>query len=131
MNRVVELLQQGITFYIATLDGDQPRVRPFGAVSDIDGKIYLATNNTKAVYRQLLKNPKIEICTALPDMRWIRVTAEAVADDSRAIKEKMLSLNPALTSMYSVDDGIFVTILLERGTAKVESFGGLEETIDF
>lgn len=131
MNRVVEFLQQSATFYVATADGDQPRVRPFGAVANIDGRICLATSNRKAVYRQLLKNPKIEISATHPDQRWIRVTAEAAVDDSLATKEKMLALNPILTTMYSIDDGIFITVVLKNGTARVESFSGVEEMIEF
>lgn len=131
MERIVKFLQECGIFYVATADGAQPRVRPFGAISIIGGNMVLATNNTKAVYRQLTENPKIEISATLPDMRWIRVTAETVLDDSFETKEQMLALNPVLTRMYRVDDGIFTTIRLTGGTAKLEAFGKAPEIITF
>jgi len=124
MNKAVEFLKTCQTFYIATAEGDQPRVRAFGAVAEINGKVCLATNNTKAVYRQMTENPKIEICGVAPDGKWIRITGKAVADDSRDVKAKMLEINPMLKTMYSLDDGIFAVVYLTDAAAKIESFAG-------
>ena len=131
MERIVAFLQQCGIFYVATAEGAQPRVRPFGVISIIGGNMVLATNNTKAVYRQLVQNPNIEISATLPDRRWIRVTAKTVVDDTLETKAQMLALNPILTRLYQADDGIFTTIRLTGGTAKIESYGGTAEIIPF
>ena len=130
MNKAVEYLKKSGTFFLATNDGDQPKVRAFGAVADIDGKLYLATNNKKAVYQQMMANPKVEICGMLPESNWIRLSAEAVADDTRESKSKMLEANPILTSMYNLDDGIFALVYLKNIKAKVESFMGEIESFE-
>ena len=130
MNKAVEYLKKCGTFFIATTEGDMPRVRAFGAVADIDGKLYLATNNKQAVYQQMMANPKMEICGMLPDNNWIRLQGEAVADDTRESKTKMLEANPILTSMYNLDDGIFALVYLKNIKAKVESFMGEIETFE-
>ena len=130
MNKAVDYLKKCGTFYLATVDGDQPRVRAFGAVAEIDGKLYMATNNKKAVYHQMMKNPKVEICAMTPDNHWIRMQAEAVADDSKDSKAKMLAANPVLTSMYNLDDGIFAVVYLKNIKAKVESFVGEIESFE-
>ena len=92
MKEVLEFLQKAGTFYVATVDGDQPRVRPFGAVCEFEGKLYLVTNNTKDVYRQMLANPKIEI-SGMADNKWIRLSAEVVRDDRREARKAMLDTN--------------------------------------
>ena len=130
MNKAVEYLKKCGTFYVATVDGDQPRVRAFGAVAEIDGKLYLATNNKKAVYKQMMQNPKVEICAMTPENNWIRLQGEAVADDTRESKAKMLAINPILTSMYNLDDGIFAIVYLKNVKAKVESFVGEIESFE-
>ena len=130
MNKAVEYLKKCGTFFVATVDGDQPKVRAFGAVAEIDGKLYMATNNKKAVYQQMMKNPKVEICGMLPESNWIRLQGEAVADNTRETKVKMLELNPILTSMYNIDDGIFAVVYLRNIKAKVESFTGAVESFE-
>jgi len=130
MNKAVEYLKKCGTFFVATVDGDQPKVRAFGAVAEIDGKLYMATNNKKAVYQQMMKNPKVEICGMLPESNWIRLQGEAVADNTRETKVKMLELNPILTSMYNIDDGIFAVVYLKNIKAKVESFTGAVESFE-
>jgi uncharacterized pyridoxamine 5'-phosphate oxidase family protein len=130
MNKAVDYLKKCGTFYIATVEGDQPRVRAFGAVAEIDDKLYLATNNKKAVYHQMMENPKVEICAMTPENNWIRIQAEAVADDTREAKSKMLAANPVLTSMYNLDDGIFALVYLKNIKAKVESFVGEIESFE-
>ena len=130
MNKAVDYLKKCGTFYVATVDGDQPRVRAFGAVAEIDGKLYLATNNKKAVYKQMMQNPKVEICAMTPENNWIRLQGEAVADDTRESKAKMLAINPILTSMYNLDDGIFAIVYLKNVKAKVESFVGEIESFE-
>lgn len=121
METVLKFLQDAQVFYIATVDGDQPRVRPFGAIANINGKLCTCTNITKNVYKQMAANPKIEI-SAMAEGKWIRLTATAVADDSVEAKTAMLEACPSLKNMYSADDGIFVVIAITDATAQICSF---------
>ena len=114
MNRIVEELKKAGVFYIATVEGDQPRVRPFGAVSEIDGCAYICTNNTKPVYQQLQANPKTEISAMLPRGEWLRICGTLVRDDRDEAREAMLKDNPSLGAMYHVGDGIFEVLRLEN-----------------
>lgn len=123
MNPIVEALRDAGVFYVATVEGDQPRVRPFGAVMEYEGRVYFCTNNQKHVYRQLTANPKAEICALKPDRTWIRVTGELVRDDNDATREAMLEAAPGLRRMYSLGDGIFEVLRLEHATAMLYSFG--------
>ncbi len=130
MKRVLEFLEEAKTFHIATVDGDQPRVRPFGAIMEYNGKIYICTNNTKDCFKQMIKNPKIEI-EATVGGNWVRVCAEAVSDPSREAKAAMLEKYPSLTRMYTADDAIYEVLYLTKGVATFYSFGGEPETIEF
>lgn len=129
MNRAAEFLQQCGTFYLATDDGGQPRVRPFGAVTEYEGKTYICTNNTKNVFKQMVKNPKVEI-SATKGSDWIRITGEAVPDSRTEVKEKMLEAMPSLRNMYRADDGIFEVLYLKDAKATFYSFSGKPETIN-
>lgn len=121
MSKVVDFLNEAKTYYLATVEDGQPRVRPFGATVEHNGKVYLATNNTKKVYKQLIENPKTEI-SGMAKGKWIRLSGEAVFDDSVEAKEAMLEANPALKNMYSLDDGVFAVFYLENMQAVVYSF---------
>jgi len=131
MNKAVEFLNSCRTFYVATLEGDKPRVRPFGAVADFNGKVYITTINTKNVFKQIQANPRIEICGCLPDGKWIRIEAEAVVDPNREAKAHMLESVPVLKNMYSLDDGIFEVLYLKNATATIYAFGNPPETFSF
>ncbi|MDP4089631.1 MAG: pyridoxamine 5'-phosphate oxidase family protein [Bacillota bacterium] len=128
MNRVLEFLQECGVFYIATVEGDQPRVRPFGAVFEYEGKVYLTTNNTKKCYKQILQNPKVEISGMNKGGQWIRVSGELTVDDRREVKEAALEAVPSLKSLYSLDDGIFAVLYFTEGTAVISSFTAATET---
>ena len=121
MKEVLEFLQKAGTFYVATVDGDQPRVRPFGAVCEFEGKLYLVTNNTKDVYKQMLANPKIEI-SGMADNKWIRLSAEVVRDDRREARKAMLDANKGLRNMYNEDDGRVEVLYLKNATVAICSF---------
>ena len=121
MNTVLQFLQQAGTFYLATVQGDQPRVRPFGAVCEFEGKLYLVTNNEKPVYQQIMVNPRIEI-SAMAQDKWIRLSAQAVRDDRREARKAMLDANPGLRRMYSEDDGKVEVLYLKNATATICSF---------
>lgn len=131
MKKVLDYLKTCGAFYLATTDGDQPRVRPFGAVCEFEGKLYITTNNQKKVFAQMKKNPKIEI-SAMVKGTWLRLEAEAVQDDRREAKEAMLEDNKAsLSKLYSIDDGIFEVLYLKNATATIYSFTADPETIKF
>ena len=110
MNEVLEYLKDCGTFYIATCEGSQPRVRPFGAVCAFEGKLYIVTNNQKKVYRQLKENGKVELC-GMRDGTWIRVEGEVVEDLRREARVAMMDANAAgLSSLYTVDDNLMTCI---------------------
>ena len=131
MNEILAFLKQCRVYYIATLEGNQPRVRPFGAQCEFEGKLYLTTSNQKAVYAQMKANSKVEISGMSPDGRWIRLTAEAVFDERREAKTAMLEANPELRSMYSEDDGKMEVFYLQNATAVICSFTAAPETYSF
>lgn len=130
METALEFLKACKTFYIATVEGDQPRVRPFGAVCAIDGKIYLITNNQKPVYKQILANPKIEI-SGMADGKWIRLSGKAITDPRQEARQAMLDACPSLTRMYKADDGIMEVLYLEDCTCSICSFTAPTETHTF
>ncbi|MGD0662651.1 MAG: pyridoxamine 5'-phosphate oxidase family protein [Syntrophorhabdales bacterium] len=125
MEEVYEFLKKCGTYYIATIDGDQPRVRPFATVLIFENKLYIQTGKAKNVSKQIKKNPKIEIC-AVDGPKWVRVEAVAVDDDRTEAKQKMLDAHPQLKNMYSADDNNCQVLYLKNATATFYSFGGGE-----
>jgi uncharacterized pyridoxamine 5'-phosphate oxidase family protein len=123
MSKVVDFLNEAQTYYIATVEDDQPRVRPFGATMEYNTKVYLGTQNDKNVFKQLVKNPKIEI-SGMANGKWIRITGNAVVDEATDAKEAMLNANPFLKKMHSADDGRFVVFYIDEMKAVVYSFEG-------
>lgn len=121
MEEVLKFLKDAGTFYLATVEGDQPRVRPFGAVCAFEGKLYIVTNNQKKCYAQMMANPKVEI-SGMAGPKWIRIEAKAIRDDRREARAAMLEANPSLGRMYSVDDGIVEVLYLADATATISSF---------
>ena len=104
MQRVYDFLKKAGTYYLATVDGDEPKVRPFGTIDIFEDKLYIQTGKVKEVSKQLHKNPKVEICAFL-DGRWVRVSGVLVEDDRREARKHMLDNYPELRSMYNEDDG--------------------------
>lgn len=129
VERVCQFLDEAQTYYLATAEGDQPRVRPFGTALVFEGKLYIQTGKVKAVSKQLAANPKAEIC-AFTGGKWIRVAGELINDDRREPKEAMLEKFPALKAMYSADDGNTQVLYFRNATATFSSFGGAPETIE-
>jgi len=126
MNKATEWLRAAGTFYVATVEGDQPRVRPFGAVAEINGKTYMTLNNQKKVYKQFKANPKVEIC-GMVDGNWFRVWAKVVEDDNLASRVEAIAQNESLGGMYKADDGLFTVFYLDDVHGKLEGFGGAIE----
>lgn len=125
--RVCQFLEEAQTYYLATVDGDQPRVRPFGTALVFEGKLYIQTGKVKAVSKQLAKNPKAEIC-AFHGGKWLRVTGELVNDDRREPKAAMLEKMPSLKAMYSADDDNTQVLYFRNATATFASFTEAPET---
>jgi uncharacterized pyridoxamine 5'-phosphate oxidase family protein len=128
MKKALEFLQECGVFYLATTENDQPRVRPFGAVFEYEGKLYIVTNNTKSCFKQMLENPKVEISGMNKKGQWIRIAGEVANDDRREVKEVALEATPSLKSMYNIDDGIFAVLYFTKGSATISSFTGEPET---
>lgn len=122
MKEVYEFLKSCGTYYLATVDGDRPRVRPFGTIDLYEGKLYIQTGKVKAVAHQMKTNPKIEISAMAADGRWIRVSAEAVLDDNIEAQKHMLESYPSLKSMYTAGDGNTEVYYLKNATAQICSF---------
>ena len=125
--RVCQFLEEAQTYYLATVDGDQPRVRPFGTALVFEGKLYSQTGKVKAVSKQLAKNPKAEIC-AFHGGKWLRVAGELVNDDRREPKAAMLEKMPSLKAMYSADDDNTQVLYFRNAMATFASFTEAPET---
>ena len=122
MEQVYEFLKKCGVYYLATLDGDRPRVRPFGTVDLFDGGLYIQSGKIKDVSRQIAANPHIEISGML-DGKWIRLSADAIEDDRIEAREHMLDAYPELKGMYRADDGNTVVFRLKNAKASICSFG--------
>ncbi len=130
MKEVYDFLKKSETYYLATMDGGQPRVRPFGTVNIFEGKLYIQTGKSKDVSKQMGENPKIEISSMVGD-KWIRVEATAVEDDRLEAKESMLNAYPQLKAMYQADDGNTQVLYLKDATATFCSFTDAPVVIKF
>ena len=121
MQEIYKMLKEAGTYFIATCEDGQPRVRPFGTVNIYNGKLYIQTGKSKAVSRQLHQNPKLELC-AMVGGDWLRIEASAVEDDNREARISMLGAYPTLKAMYSPDDGNTEVWYLRNATATLYSF---------
>ena len=130
LEKVVDFLKGAGTYFLATVDGDQPRVRPFGTADIFEGKLYIQTGKVKEVSKQLHANPKAEL-SAFKDGVWIRVSGEFVPDDRREAKKSMLDAYPDLRNMYSEDDGNTEVFYLQNAAATFSSFTAAPETYHF
>lgn len=130
MQEVYEFLKKCGTYYLATVEGDQPRVRPFGTVDIFEGKLYIQTGKVKNVSKQMAANPKVEIC-AFGEGKWVRVAATAVEDDRVEARQHMLDAYPSLQGMYKADDGNCQVLWLKDATATFASFGGAPTVVKF
>lgn len=130
MERVCEFLKQAGVYYLATVEGDQPRVRPFGTAHIFEGKLYIQTGKVKPVSRQLGENPRAEIC-AFHNGTWIRIAGELVEDDRVEAKKSMLDAYPNLRGMYNENDGNTQVLYFRNAEATFSSFTAAPETVKF
>ena len=130
MKKTVALLGEAKVFHIATVDGDRPRVRPFGFIMEFEGKIYFTTGNKKDFYKQARENPNVEISAMLPDDKWIRLSGKAVFDGSAAAKKKAFEIFDHFKVLYQTPDNpTFEVFYLENPSATVYSMTGDAEKI--
>ena len=130
MERAVQFLKDAGVYYLATVEGDQPRVRPFGTVNVFNGRLYIQTGKTKNVSKQLHLNPKAEIC-AFKDGKWLRLSGELVEDDSIEARQAMLDAYPELKGMYQADDGNTEVFCFVNAQAVISGFGSAPEVFTF
>ena len=130
MEEVRNFLKEAGAYFLATMDGDQPRVRPFGTAEIFEGHLYIETGKKKDVFKQIEKNNKVEIC-ALKDGKWLRVTGTLIVDDRVEAKKDMLDKNPVLRDLYSEYDENTIVLYFEKATATFQSFTEPPRTIEF
>ena len=130
MKRVLDFLKKAEVYYLATVEGDQPRVRPFGTINEFEGKLYIQTGKIKPTSKQLAANPKAEIC-AFTGGAWIRVACELIEDDRFEAKKSMLDAYPNLRGMYNENDGNTQVLYMQNATATLCAFGKAPEVIEF
>lgn len=130
MQRVLDFLKKTGTYFLATVNGDQPEVRPFGTAEIIDGKLYIQTGHVKPVAQQIAANPKVAIC-AYDGKEWLRVNATLVEDSRVEVKKAMLDAYPQLRAMYNENDGNTAVYYLKDAKATVSSFTAAPIEIEF
>ena len=130
MQRVCEFLKKAGTYYLATVEGDQPRVRAFGTAHIFEGKLYIQTGKSKPVSHQLAANPKAEIC-AFHGGTWVRIAGELVEDDRVEAKKSMLDAYPSLRNMYDENDSNTQVLYFKNAVATFSSFTSAPETVEF
>ena len=130
LEEVLNFLDEAKTYYLATVDGDQPRVRPFGTALVYEDRLYIQTGKVKNVSKQIAKNPKVELCAFL-NGKWLRLSGKLVNDDRREVKKAMLDKMPVLRGMYSEDDDNTQVLYFEDAEAVFTSFGEALKTYHF
>ena len=130
MKEVQEFLKDAGVYYLATMDGEQPRVRPFGTAEIFEDKLYIQTGKKKDVYKQIEQNNNVEIC-AFKDGKWIRISGKLIADDRVEAKKDMLDKNPNLRGMYDENDDNTIVLYFESAKAVISSFTEAPKTIEF
>ena len=130
MQRVADFLKEAGTYYLATVEGDQPRVRPFGTAHIFEDKLYIQTGKVKDVSKQIHANPKVEVC-AFKDGKWLRVAGELVEDNRVEARQSMLDAYPSLQNMYKADDGNTEVFYFKEATATFSSFTDAPEVVKF
>ncbi|CVK19382.1 MULTISPECIES: pyridoxamine 5'-phosphate oxidase family protein [Sporomusa] len=129
MDEVLAFLKDNPVFYLATVEGNIPKVRPFGFAMNFEGKLYFCTSNQKPVFRQLKANPNFEVCTTSKTNEWLRLKGKAVFNTTRQTKQAALDAMPMLKNMYSVDDSLFELFYIEDAEATFSDMKGGSRTI--
>lgn len=130
MKEVCEFIGKCGTYYLATVEDDQPRNRPFGTINIFEGKLYIQTGKVKEVSKQIQKNPKVELC-CFGEGKWLRLAGELVRDDRVEAKQAMLDKYPNLKHMYSATDDNTEVLYFKDATATISGFGVEPKVIKF
>ena len=130
MKEIQEFLKECGVYYLATVEGDQPRVRPFGTAEVFEEHLYIQTGKNKDVFKQIEKNPNVEL-SGFVDGKWIRVEGKLVLDDRIEAKKDMLDKNPDLRGMYNENDSNTAVLYFESGKAVISSFTEAPRKIEF
>ena len=130
MEEVQRFIKDAGVYYLATIEDNKPKVRPFGTIEIFEGKLYIQTGKNKKVYKQILDNPNVELCT-FKDGRWIRLSGELVSDDRVEAKKDMLDKNPNLRGMYDENDDNTIVLYFKKAKAVISSFTEGEKVIEF
>ena len=130
MQRVCDFLKEAGVYYLATVEGDQPRVRPFGTAHIFEGKLYIQTGHVKPCAQQLMANPKAELC-AFHKGTWLRIACELIEDDRVEARKSMLDAYPNLRRMYDENDGNTMVLYMNNATATFSSFTAAPEVVTF
>ena len=130
MKRIYDFLKKAEVYYLATVEGDQPRVRPFGTVNLFEDKLYIQTGKVKPTSHQLKANPKAEIC-AFTEGAWVRIACELIEDDRFEAKKSMLDAYPNLRGMYDENDGNTQVLYMQNAVATISAFGKPSEVVEF
>ena len=130
MNEILNFIKDCGVYYLATVDGAKPKVRPFGTAEIFEDKLYIQTGKAKDVYKQIIANPNVEICT-FKDGKWIRIAGTLVPDDRIEAKKDMLDKNPSLRGMYSEEDDNTIVLYFKDATATIYSFTDAPKVIKF
>ena len=130
MQEVYNFLKEAGVYYLATVDGDKPKVRPFGTAEIFDNHLYIQTGKKKDVFKQIEANPYVELC-AFNNGTWIRISGKLVLDDRIEAKKDMLDKNPELRNMYDENDENTAVLYFESGKAVISSFTSAPKEIEF
>ncbi|MDR2106900.1 MAG: pyridoxamine 5'-phosphate oxidase family protein [Coriobacteriales bacterium] len=130
MNEVYEFLKKVNTYYLATVEGDQPRVRAFGTIDLFENRLYIQTGRGKDVAKQIAANPRVELC-AFDGEQWLRLAATLVDDPRIEAEQHLLDAYPELDGMYKAGDGNTQVLYLSNATATFTTFGGEPRVITF
>ena len=130
MKRVCNFLKEAGVYYLATVEGDQPRVRPFGTAHIFEDKLYIQTGKVKPCSQQIMANPKVEI-SAFHNGVWVRIAGELVEDNRVEAKKSMLDAYPNLRGMYDENDSNTQVFYFKHAVATFSSFGAAPETVTF
>lgn len=130
MEEVQKFLKECGVYYLATVENDKPKVRPFGTIEIFENHLYIQTGKKKDVYKQIEKNNNVELC-GFKDGKWIRVSGKLIADDRIEAKKDMLDKNPELRGMYNENDENTIVLYFETGEATISSFTEPPKVIKF
>ena len=130
MEEVKNFLKEAAVYYLATVDGDKPKVRPFGTAEIFEDKLYIQTGKSKDVYKQIMANPNVEVC-AFNNGKWIRIAGKLIPDDRIEAKKDMLDKNPSLRGMYNESDDNTIVLYFEDAIATIYSFTDAPKVIKF